>query len=238
MAGSADYYADGQWNFYCDLCGRKEKSGKAMKTWDGFQVCALHKEKRNPQDFVRGVKDNQTVPWSRPRPPYEFVNTYPYAVQNLTATATGGDFNITLTWDLLLNCTYDVYWSTVAGPGFQLGPGLGGTKICNVAMPFVFSGLRPTTPYYFVIVAVNGSTGQGPVSEEVTAVPYGVVQWQNDLGQDVQWQNSSFQNVAWVEPSEVIQWQNSAAQSINFMNNGAEWVSWINRDGAALLNSQ
>ena len=71
---SADYYADGQWNFNCDLCGRKAKSGQAQLTWDGFRVCSRHKEKRNPQDFLRGVKDNQTVPWSRPKPPEVFIN--------------------------------------------------------------------------------------------------------------------------------------------------------------------
>lgn len=73
MSGSADYYADGQWNFYCDLCGKKEKSGNGVKTWDNFYVCRHHKEVRNPQDFVRGVKDNQTVPWSRPATTDQFV---------------------------------------------------------------------------------------------------------------------------------------------------------------------
>lgn len=73
MMGSADFFANGEWNFFCDLCGRKEKSSKAMKTWDNFRVCQRHKEVRNPQDFVRGVKDNQTVPWSRPEAPDTFV---------------------------------------------------------------------------------------------------------------------------------------------------------------------
>lgn len=59
------YYKAGDWNFYCDLCGRKEKSSNAMRTWDGFYVCRRHKEVRNPQDFVRGVADDQTTPWSR-----------------------------------------------------------------------------------------------------------------------------------------------------------------------------
>jgi hypothetical protein len=71
--GSADFWADGQWNFFCDLCGRKEKSGNAMKTWNNFRICKHHKEVRNPQDFIRGVKDDQTVPWSRPEAPDTFV---------------------------------------------------------------------------------------------------------------------------------------------------------------------
>jgi len=69
----ADYFADGEWNFYCDLCGKKAKSSTAMKTWDNFRVCSHHKEKRNPQDFLRGVTDNPSVPWTRPLPPYIFI---------------------------------------------------------------------------------------------------------------------------------------------------------------------
>jgi len=71
--GVSDYFAEGQWNFYCDLCGKKQKSGQGVKTWDNRWVCRHHKEIRNPQDFVRGVKDNQSVPWSRPQPPDQFV---------------------------------------------------------------------------------------------------------------------------------------------------------------------
>lgn len=66
MSGEADFYKDGAWNFMCGLCGRKQKSTRAMFTWDGQYVCRHHKEVRNPQDFLRGVKDNQSVPWSRP----------------------------------------------------------------------------------------------------------------------------------------------------------------------------
>jgi len=69
MAGKADYFADGQWNFYCDLCGAKTKSKDGVKTWDNFRVCRHHKEVRNPQDFIRGIKDDTSVPWSRPEGP-------------------------------------------------------------------------------------------------------------------------------------------------------------------------
>lgn len=73
MAGSADFYADGQWNFFCDLCGRKNKSSDGVKTWDNHYVCRHHKEVRNPQDFVRGVKDDPSVPWVRAEAPDDFV---------------------------------------------------------------------------------------------------------------------------------------------------------------------
>lgn len=73
--GRADYYADGQWNFFCDFCGAKQKSGRAMKTWNGFYVCKHHREVRNPQDFLRGVRENQSLPWTRPEPTDQFVYT-------------------------------------------------------------------------------------------------------------------------------------------------------------------
>ena len=71
--GNADHFARGEWNFYCDLCGAKQKSSYGRKTWDGHYVCAHHKEFRNPQDFVRGVKDNQTVPWTVNASPPTYV---------------------------------------------------------------------------------------------------------------------------------------------------------------------
>lgn len=71
--GKADYYRSGAWNFYCDLCGAKTKSTDSMLTWNGLRVCRHHKEVRNPQDFVRGVKDDPSVPWSRPKPADIFV---------------------------------------------------------------------------------------------------------------------------------------------------------------------
>ena len=65
--GSNSYFAAGEWNFTCDLCGKTGKSSDARKTWDGFYVCSVHKEVRNPQDFVRGKGEDQALPWSRPK---------------------------------------------------------------------------------------------------------------------------------------------------------------------------
>lgn len=77
--GKADYYSDGNWNFYCDLCGAKNKSKNAMFTWNGLYVCKHHKEVRNPQDFLRGVKDDQSAPWTRSyRPPLCDTTEFPY----------------------------------------------------------------------------------------------------------------------------------------------------------------
>ncbi len=41
--------------------------------WDNARVCWRCIEIRNPQDFLRGVPDNQSPPWTRPRPPPIFV---------------------------------------------------------------------------------------------------------------------------------------------------------------------
>lgn len=73
--GDNTFYADGQWNVTCDLCGKKVKSGEAVKTWNNFYVCRHHREQRNPQDYLRGIRDNQSVPFSRPQPPYQFVKS-------------------------------------------------------------------------------------------------------------------------------------------------------------------
>lgn len=73
MAGKADFYARGQWNFYCDLCGAKTKSSDGVRTWNNLWVCSHHKEVRNSQDFVRGIKDDQTTPWRRSRTEDQFV---------------------------------------------------------------------------------------------------------------------------------------------------------------------
>jgi len=70
---SNNYWASGQWNFICELCGEQRKSKDGVKTWDGHYVCRHHKEVRNPQDFVRGVRENLTVPWTRPPTDDQFV---------------------------------------------------------------------------------------------------------------------------------------------------------------------
>lgn len=67
------FYAAGQWNFICDFCGKQNKSGDGVLTWNGFYVCKSHKEKRNPQDLLKGVAEVQSLPWSRPEVPETFV---------------------------------------------------------------------------------------------------------------------------------------------------------------------
>ncbi len=64
-----NFFAMGQWNACCDVCGRVFKSDKLKPRWDNAMTCAQCWEPRHPQDFVRGVPDNMAVPWSRPWTP-------------------------------------------------------------------------------------------------------------------------------------------------------------------------
>jgi hypothetical protein len=64
--GRADYYAPGDWNAVCSMCGRKRKASQLVKNWQGMWRCREHNEARHPQDFVRSIPDDQSVPWSQP----------------------------------------------------------------------------------------------------------------------------------------------------------------------------
>jgi hypothetical protein len=63
--GRADYYEDGGYNAVCYECGRKRKASYLRRHWQGYYVCPEHWEPRQPQDFVSGVQDVQTVPWAQ-----------------------------------------------------------------------------------------------------------------------------------------------------------------------------
>ena len=64
----------GAWNAICDRCGFEYKNRRLKKEWTGLIVCygpGTNQcwEPRHPQDYVRGVPDDQSTPWSRPDPP-------------------------------------------------------------------------------------------------------------------------------------------------------------------------
>ena len=60
------YYKKGDWNADCDICGRTYKASRLKKRWDGFMCCPQDWNIRQPQDFVRGIPDQQAPPWTRP----------------------------------------------------------------------------------------------------------------------------------------------------------------------------
>ena len=66
------HYIPGDHYIISDYSGRKIRFSEARKTWDGFWVHWTEWEPRQPQDFVRGVKDNPSVPVVR-NPPDIFL---------------------------------------------------------------------------------------------------------------------------------------------------------------------
>lgn len=78
--GQADYLALGENNVICDTCGFKFKASQLRKQWDGVMACRKCWDYRNPQELVRGVKDDQHVAISRP----ESTDTFTAVAQSLT----------------------------------------------------------------------------------------------------------------------------------------------------------
>ena len=65
----------GDYNVICDRSGRKVKRSECLLEWNGLLVHKKYYEERHPQDFVRGVRDNQSVPLPRTEGPDVFVGT-------------------------------------------------------------------------------------------------------------------------------------------------------------------
>ena len=59
----ADYLSLGDWNARCSLCYEKYKASELTRNWQGQWRCHKCQEPRQPQDFVRGVPENQTPPF-------------------------------------------------------------------------------------------------------------------------------------------------------------------------------
>ena len=89
--GKADYYKHGDYNAICDVCGFKYMASQLRKRWDNLMVCEGDFEPRQPQDFVRGVADNMSVPWSRPENADIFIGfCNPAGMSAWPGTATPG----------------------------------------------------------------------------------------------------------------------------------------------------
>lgn len=76
-------FVKGDWNAICDVCGWKFKASQLHKRWDGLMVCKADWEARHPQDFLRSIPDDQSVPWTRPEQEDQFVPIEPVNPENL-----------------------------------------------------------------------------------------------------------------------------------------------------------
>lgn len=60
------YYAQGDANAICDVCGFEFKHSQLRKRWDGAMVCSDDYETRHPQDFLRAGRVSRPVRNARP----------------------------------------------------------------------------------------------------------------------------------------------------------------------------
>ncbi len=65
--GLWDHFRFGDWNAACSMCGRKRKASQLVRNWQGMWRCPEHNEPRHPQDFVKGVREDMSVPWAQPQ---------------------------------------------------------------------------------------------------------------------------------------------------------------------------
>lgn len=68
------HFEKATWNACCDICGFAFKFTELRKAWDGSYRCQADWETRQPQDFVRAVRDNPSVPVARPQNIIYLVN--------------------------------------------------------------------------------------------------------------------------------------------------------------------
>jgi hypothetical protein len=64
-----DYYIE------CPICSFEYRESQMRRRWDGQLTCIPDWEPRQPQDFVRGVKDVTAPQGLGPRPPTEVFAT-------------------------------------------------------------------------------------------------------------------------------------------------------------------
>lgn len=57
----------------CDASGFEFALSDLVKQWDGAMVAPQFCDKRNPQDFVQGIRES-TLPYTRPEAPDVFLS--------------------------------------------------------------------------------------------------------------------------------------------------------------------
>ena len=85
-------------------------------------------------------------------------------------TATGGDGQVTVTWDPVTNATsYNLFYATKSNVASQEdNEDVDAKQVKNVTSPYVVTGLAANTTYYFMVRALNDHR-RGPPSAEVSA---------------------------------------------------------------------
>lgn len=72
---SNDKWISGDWNAICDVCKFKYKASElrmGIGRQKGLRVCEKDWDEDHPQDHIKAVEDDISVPWSRPEPEDQF----------------------------------------------------------------------------------------------------------------------------------------------------------------------
>jgi hypothetical protein len=105
--GTEKHYIPGSFYRICDRTGFATRAGRTKREWNGLIVRNDVWEIRQPQDFVSGVIDDQSVPMARPRS----IDSYEGPLHTFITTAANiGDL------DIEVNSTARMY----AGDDIQL----------------------------------------------------------------------------------------------------------------------
>ncbi len=121
--GRADYYADGDYNIWCDRCGAKMKASEAKKTYDGYHVHEKCWYPRHPQELNKGMKDNQSVPFITSQPATVFTSGYVQLCNGsafVSVTTILSTSTVTLTNNIPDGIIGTVSFVITAGSGFQI----------------------------------------------------------------------------------------------------------------------
>jgi hypothetical protein len=88
------FYKPGSFWRICDRTGFKVRAEHTQKQWNNIIVRDRSFENRQPQDFVRGRRDDQTVPQPRPRQVNVFLGTQTTVVSASTGSAFSDGFSL------------------------------------------------------------------------------------------------------------------------------------------------
>ena len=146
MSGYRPNFKQGDHLANCDRCGFTFKASQLRKEWTGLFVCKDDWEPRHPQDFVRGVKDDPTPPWTRPQSSSDTsINDIEgNPITNINTVTVRGDISVTLTkgvdlniqeWNTTLTANRTITLSTtdaIAGDTFTIYRTAGGAFTLDV----------------------------------------------------------------------------------------------------------
>lgn len=92
--GTKLHYKPGSFYRICDRTGFAVRAEHTRKQWNNIIVRDRSFEERQPQDFVRGRRDDQTVPQPRPRQVNVFLGIQTTVVSADTGSAFSDGFSL------------------------------------------------------------------------------------------------------------------------------------------------